>query len=154
MMNETFANIMFCLFLAFVLTYMVLAAQFESFLHPFTIMLSLPLAVGVYLPLSAMTPVFIGGCIRAFVEWRAERRGVDPESRTEQGVLLGSGLIAGEGLAGVAIALWAFATGSKPAGLGISYPTHVGEALSLGAFALLGCALLRASRLPSRERSS
>ena len=46
MMAETFANIVFCLFLAVVLTYMVLAAQFESFLHPFTIMLSLPLSIG------------------------------------------------------------------------------------------------------------
>ncbi len=46
MMAETFASIVFCMFLAFVLTYMILAAQFESFLHPFTIMLSLPLAVG------------------------------------------------------------------------------------------------------------
>lgn len=46
MMEETFANIIFCLFLAVALTYMVLAAQFESFLHPFTIMLSLPLSIG------------------------------------------------------------------------------------------------------------
>ena len=46
MMAESFASILFFLFMAVVLTYMILAAQFESFLHPFTIMLSLPLSVG------------------------------------------------------------------------------------------------------------
>ena len=33
------------LFLAIVLVYMILAAQFDSFVQPFTIMLSLPLSV-------------------------------------------------------------------------------------------------------------
>ena len=46
MMEESFASILFCLFLAIILTYMILSAQFENFLHPFTIMLSLPLSVG------------------------------------------------------------------------------------------------------------
>ena len=46
MMAESFASILFCLFLAVILTYMILAGQFESFVHPFTIMLSLPLSVG------------------------------------------------------------------------------------------------------------
>jgi HAE1 family hydrophobic/amphiphilic exporter-1 len=36
---------MFALFLAVVLIYMILASQFESFIHPFTIMLSLPLSI-------------------------------------------------------------------------------------------------------------
>jgi HAE1 family hydrophobic/amphiphilic exporter-1 len=45
-MAESFASINFALMLAIVLIYMILAAQFESFVHPFTIMLSLPLSIG------------------------------------------------------------------------------------------------------------
>ncbi len=45
MMEESFANINFSLMLAVVLIYMVLAAQFESLVHPFTVMLSLPLSI-------------------------------------------------------------------------------------------------------------
>jgi HAE1 family hydrophobic/amphiphilic exporter-1 len=44
-MAESFANILFSMALAAVLIYMVLAAQFESLVHPFTVMLSLPLSV-------------------------------------------------------------------------------------------------------------
>jgi HAE1 family hydrophobic/amphiphilic exporter-1 len=44
-MRESFAHLLFALGLAIVMVYMVLAAQFESFIHPFTIMLSLPLSV-------------------------------------------------------------------------------------------------------------
>jgi len=45
MMKETFANMISALVLAIVLIYMVLAAQFESFLHPLVIMVSLPLSL-------------------------------------------------------------------------------------------------------------
>lgn len=55
MMAESFASMIFALILAIVLTYMVLAAQFESYLHPFTIMLSLPLSVGGALGALALT---------------------------------------------------------------------------------------------------
>ncbi len=43
--QESFANLLFALALAIIMIYMVLAAQFESFLHPFTIMLSVPLSI-------------------------------------------------------------------------------------------------------------
>lgn len=46
MMAESFASINFSLFLAIVLIYMILASQFESLIHPLTIMLSLPLSIG------------------------------------------------------------------------------------------------------------
>jgi putative OPT family oligopeptide transporter len=60
----------------------------------------LAFAVGIYLPLATLTPIFVGGLVRRVVE--ARRAGVTPE--TDPGVLASSGMIAGEGLAGVAIA--------------------------------------------------
>src|SRR5690606_19079923 len=55
MMAESFASILFSLGLAIVLIYMVLASQFESFLHPITIMLSVPLSIGGALGALALT---------------------------------------------------------------------------------------------------
>ena len=51
-MAESFANLLFTMLLSVIVIYMVLASQFESLVHPFTIMLSLPLAfVGAMLGL-------------------------------------------------------------------------------------------------------
>lgn len=44
-MKESFANLLFALVLAIVVVYMVLASQFESFLYPCIIMLSLPFSI-------------------------------------------------------------------------------------------------------------
>jgi putative OPT family oligopeptide transporter len=60
----------------------------------------LAFAIGVYLPLAAMAPLYVGGCVRALVE----RNGATPEGQTDPGILAASGLVAGEGLAGVVIA--------------------------------------------------
>jgi HAE1 family hydrophobic/amphiphilic exporter-1 len=42
--QDTFNSLIFAVFLAFIITYMLLASQFESFVHPFTIMFAVPLA--------------------------------------------------------------------------------------------------------------
>ena len=79
----------------------------------------LPFAIGVYLPLATMAAIFVGGCVRAVVTRFAEARarveaataasggrGSPPAPRAEDsaGVLAASGLVAGEGLAGVLVA--------------------------------------------------
>ncbi|MDP2346040.1 MAG: efflux RND transporter permease subunit [Deltaproteobacteria bacterium] len=44
-MKDTFQNMLIALGLAITFIYLILASQFESFVHPFTIMLALPLAI-------------------------------------------------------------------------------------------------------------
>jgi putative OPT family oligopeptide transporter len=61
----------------------------------------LAFAIGVYLPLSTMAPLYVGGCVRALAE-RGGAKGA--ESDGDPGVLAASGLVAGEGLAGVLVA--------------------------------------------------
>jgi putative OPT family oligopeptide transporter len=78
---------------------------------------SLAFAVGVYLPLSASSPIFIGGIIRWGVDrWLRKRKfkGHDfseeelvAEGDKSPGVLLASGYIAGGALAGILIAFMA-----------------------------------------------
>ncbi|HEX7357348.1 MAG TPA: efflux RND transporter permease subunit, partial [Ignavibacteriaceae bacterium] len=43
--SESFGNILLSLMLAIVFVYIVLAAQFDSFVHPFSIMLALPMSI-------------------------------------------------------------------------------------------------------------
>jgi putative OPT family oligopeptide transporter len=61
----------------------------------------LAFAIGIYLPLATMAPLFVGGCVRALVE---RGRGPLAEGASDTGILAASGLVAGEGLAGVVIA--------------------------------------------------
>jgi putative OPT family oligopeptide transporter len=111
---------------------------------------SLPFAVGLYLPLSTMTPIFVGGCIRQFVEKRYERDQAQLAQRREKGILLSSGLIAGEGLLGVGIAIYAFFVG-KPKGLGSSWLGSSADIFSLALFILLGYFLFR-STTPKKDK--
>jgi len=77
---------------------------------------SLAFAVGVYLPLSSSTPIFIGGLVRWLIDRRNRprllARGLTEEQITAEGdkspgVLMASGYIAGGAIAGIVIAFMA-----------------------------------------------
>jgi len=65
-MMDAFVQLLAALFLAILMVYMVMAAQFESFSHPFTIMFTMPLAfVGViwiffFTGTTLSVPTFLG----------------------------------------------------------------------------------------------
>ncbi len=103
---------------------------------------SLPFAVGVYLPVSTMVPVFFGGALR----WLAERRAGSEEvaaDRRERGILFGSGLVGGEGLLGVGIAGYAFYAERAPEGWGFEWAGAAAPAIATAVFAGLGWLLWR-----------
>lgn len=90
----------------------------------------LAVAVGIYLPLGLSIPIFIGGLIA----WRVRQHSahLDKTQRTKReglGLLIASGLITGEALMGVLVALLA--------GAGVALPLMTGFGLA-PALALLG----------------
>lgn len=71
---------------------------------------ALPFALGIYLPFATMAAVFAGGLVRRIAEARLKER-----FQAETGILCASGLVAGEGLAGVFVAGRALAEGGVKA---------------------------------------
>jgi putative OPT family oligopeptide transporter len=74
------------------------------------------IAVGMYLPLQTTFAIFIGGILRWIADALLRRRGANEEEQEEagnRGVLVASGLIAGEALTGVLLAIWVILTGAE-----------------------------------------
>jgi len=63
----------------------------------------------------------------------------------EQGVLFGSGLIAGEGVMGIGVAIAALILGQRPPGVAWAFTGLTGSIVSLAAFAALGWLLYRSA---------
>lgn len=66
----------------------------------------MPFAVGMYLPFSLSAGIMAGGVVRILVE---KRKGTEKEkkARTDRGLLFTSGMIAGEGIVGILLAVLA-----------------------------------------------
>ena len=66
----------------------------------------LPVAIGLYLPLELSTTIMIGGLIRWYVDKKKRSKKTDD---ADSGILFCSGMIAGEGLVGIILAILAVA---------------------------------------------
>lgn len=108
---------------------------------------ALPFTVGVYLPLAATLPIFLGGILRRFSD----------ASEGSPGILLSAGYIAGGALAGILIALSAGVFPEFDQGIGAWAAAHnpffagsAAESLSLIPYALLAALLAWTGRRASR----
>jgi len=98
--------------------------------HPNSFRLHLmPIAVGMYLPFGLSTPILIGGLLAHFI-LKENSPNKDPDSVLQKGVLLSSGLIAGESLMGI---LLAFIAGAGIQSLTLDLNPDLITALTLAA---------------------
>jgi len=90
----------------------------------------LPFAVGMYLPIHLSAGILCGGLVRLLVEKRKMRQEEKRTACVDRGILYASGMIAGEGLVGILLALLAII----PAGNGNS----IADVINFGRFANFG----------------
>ena len=67
----------------------------------------LPFAIGLYLPIYLSVPMMLGGLLRWYLEKRKYASEKDKNDTVQSGVLYSSGLIAGEGIVGILLAVLA-----------------------------------------------
>jgi putative OPT family oligopeptide transporter len=105
---------------------------------------SLAFAVGVYLPVSASTPIMIGGLVRWLADRTARRKVTAAEAESGPGVLFSSGLIAGGAITGmvVAFAKWPRAGREFMASLDLSGKLPSADSDLLPLLAFLGLAAI------------
>lgn len=106
----------------------------------------LPFAVGLYLPIHLSTPIMVGGLIRWWFEHRKNVSEKEKKDAIDDGILYSSGMIAGEGLVGILLAVCAiipFGEGSFGDFLGTFLGINLGNIGGLVFFALLLFTLLK-----------
>lgn len=104
---------------------------------------SLAVAIGIYLPLELSSAIMLGGLLR----WFIEKKNKAATSESSNGVLFCSGLIAGEGIVGILLAVFAVA------GVSLALPVNTGAVGSIIA-ALVLVGLIIKFGLPSKADSN
>jgi putative OPT family oligopeptide transporter len=102
-------------------------------------------AIGIYLPLELMVPIFLGGLLSYLVERRHGMVGADDDARDRlhrPGTLFAAGLITGEALMGILIAIPIVATG-RPDVIALPENLQFGEVLGLVILAIVAWLMYR-----------
>lgn len=106
----------------------------------------LPFAVGLYLPIHLSTPMIVGGLVRLYFDKKKGDSEAVRKKKVEKGVLYSSGLIAGEGLVGILLAVFAIINIGDDKSLGdiinLSEIINIGNWGGLAVFALLTATLV------------
>lgn len=98
---------------------------------------ALAFAIGLYLPLSTTLPIFAGGGLKGYIDWRAERKGEKKEEGDlGKGSLFATGLIAGGALTGVIVAILAVFYDNFMTSVNMEH--SLTEALGGGGYMILG----------------
>ena len=106
----------------------------------------LPFAIGVYLPVHLNACIMVGGIIRLVVD-KLKKSDEEKKEITSNGTLFCSGMIAGEGLVGIVLAILAVFGVDKAIDLSgyINLPYWANGLLGLGTFALVVLSVLKFS---------
>jgi len=102
-------------------------------------------AIGIYLPLELMVPIFLGSLLAYLVERRLGMVGADHDTKDRihrKGVLFSAGLITGEALMGIMIAIPIVSAGRADV-LALPAAWQFGQWLGLLALAVLALLLYR-----------
>lgn len=67
----------------------------------------LPVALGLYLPISLNSAIFFGGVTRKLVEVKFSKDESERDAAVERGILISSGLVAGDAITGILIGIFA-----------------------------------------------
>ncbi|MGH6959043.1 MAG: OPT family oligopeptide transporter, partial [Dongiaceae bacterium] len=111
-------------------------------------------AIGIYLPLELMVPIFLGGLLARIVERRLGVVGADPDHLDRvhrKGTLFSAGLITGEALMGIFIAIPIVMSGKADV-LALPSALHFGEWLGLLLVAGVVWLLFRTAAASSEPR--
>lgn len=105
----------------------------------------LPFAIGTYLPTHITACIMCGGVVRWFFDRKKDE---DKEEQISRGTLFASGLIAGEGIVGILLAVFAVAGVNKIIDLSevLVLPEPVADCLAIVVMAIIICTLIRVAK--------
>lgn len=109
----------------------------------------LPVAIGLYLPIELSSTIMLGGILRWFMDRKKTEK--DKKDESNDGILFASGMIAGEGLIGILLAIFAV--------VGISDAINLSDVIDTGMvggivlLAVLAAIIIKVA-MPSKKKDA